>query len=162
MSKTYPSWLKALAVASVLAVPIFIISMLGSFMNINYDFKYSDFYDWEITDGKAEKVSDSVYRVTLTLKNHSAYRVTLYDWDIRVTCNGGEVDKINIASYDSRLLDCLKNPILPAGQTTEYSFDIVLPPNAEFITFGYYGVSYTKQEYMQIQGDRQRVYSLEL
>lgn len=162
MSKTYPSWLKALAIASALAVPIFLRSMLGSFISMNNDFKYSDFYDFEIIDGKAEEISENVYHVTLSLKNHSAYRVTLYDYDIQVTCNGGRVDKINIESYDSRLLDCLKNPILPAGQTTEYSFDLVLPPNAEFIALEYYGTSYTKQDYLHIQGDRQRVYSLEL
>lgn len=162
MSKTYPSWLKAIAIAAALAVPIFLTAMFGSFTGMYDDFKYSSFYDWEITDGKAEKISDSLYRVTLTLKNHSAYRAVLYDNDIQVTCNGRRVDKINISSYDSRLLEYLKTSVLPAGQTTEYSFDIVLPQNAEFITLEYYGTSYTKYDYLQIQGDRQRVYSLEL
>ena len=162
MSKTYPSRLKALAIAAALAVPIFIMSIPGSFIDINYDLKYSDFYDWEIIDGRAEEIGDNVYHVTLTLKNHSAYRVTLYDYDIRVTCNGKRVDMIGRTLHESRLLDGLKNPILPAGQTTEYSFDIVLPQNAEFIVLEYYGISYTRQEYLHMQGERQRVYSLEL
>ena len=162
MSKTYPSWLKALAIASALAVPMFIISMLGSFINIKNDFKYSDFYGFEIIDGKAEEISENVYHVTLTLKNYSAYRVTLYDYDIQVTCNGRKVNKISSTLHDSHLLDCLKTPILPAGQTTEYSFDIALPQNAEFISLEYYGNSYARQDYLHIQEDWQRIYSLEL
>lgn len=162
MSKTSPSRLKkAIAIALALAVPIFIKVMLGFFIDIYDDLKYTSFYDWEIIGGRSEEIGDNVYRVILTLKNHSAYRVTLYDYDIQVTCNGKRVDKINAAFLDSHLMDCLKTPILPAGQTTEYSFDIALPQNAEFITLEYYGMSYTRQDYLH-EESQQRAYSLEL
>lgn len=162
MSKTYPSWLKALALASALAAPIFLTMMVSLCITLYDGFQYYDFYDWEIIDGNAEAVSDNIYHVTLTLKNHSAYRISLYEYDIQVSCNNKRIDRISPASHDSRLLDSLKNPVLPAGQTTEYSFDIVLPKDAEFITLEYYGTSYARQDYLYIKEERNRVYSLDL
>lgn len=162
MSKAYPFWLKAIAAAAALAAPLFLTVMAGSLISINNHYEYSEFYDWEIIDGETEKIGENVYRVTLTLKNHSAYRFTLQNYDIQVNCNGKRIDKNNSSMHDSYVLEALKAPILPAGQTTEYSFDITLPPNAEYIELEYYGASFSRREYLNMDEFQRRLYLLEL
>ncbi len=108
---------------------------------------YDSYYDWEITSASAEKQEDGKYLITADIKNNSAYRAKIDNFDISVQYgNENRVESEAPECPEGKLFDTLRESIVPAGQSIEYEILIAPPQGTKTVRLNYYGTSYKKDE----------------
>ncbi len=141
--KHYNFFVKLIAIG-IFVYMLFIILGLTIYVIDSEKFYYADnYYEWSITGDTVEALSDGTYKVTLDLKNNSAYEATIYEYNIRYEYgSSGTLSNIEVPYSDISFLDTLNNVVLPAGQTIKYSVTLNPPKEINSITAVYQGKSY--------------------
>lgn len=108
---------------------------------------YDSYYDWEITEASAEKQEDGKYLITADIKNNSAYRAKIDNYDISIQY--GNENRVEIEAPEcpeGKLFDTLRECIVPAGQSIKYEMLIAPPQGTKTVRLNYYGTSYKKDQ----------------
>lgn len=145
--KRYNIFVKLIAIALFVLT---IIMVWGTILIVNDTenmSSYDNYYEWNIVGHTVEKLDDGKCKLTLDIKNTSAYEAYIDKYTI--TLEYGNSNHINYsqASYaEGYFYDTLNKPLIPAGETIKHSITFDPPEGLRTFRVRYIGKSYKLAE----------------
>lgn len=141
--KRYNFFVKLIAIGIFLFMLLIVMGFIIEIKETNEFMLNDNYYKWEITGDTVENSGNGTYKVTLDLKNVSAYECCVDKYSIRFEYGtNGTLDNITPPYPESAMYDTLNEVFLPAGQSIKYTVTLAPPEGVNSVIARYMGESY--------------------
>ncbi|MBQ3161806.1 MAG: hypothetical protein IJC04_06730 [Oscillospiraceae bacterium] len=145
--KRYNIFVKLIAIALFILVLIMVWGTVLIVGETSVLSSYDSYYEWEITGHTIEKLDDGKYKLTLDVKNTSAYDAYIDKYTLKLEYGDyNYIDYPNTPYPEGYFYESLNETLIPPGETIKHSITFEAPEGLRSFRVRYNGESYMLSE----------------